>query len=244
VSIRVHLWFFSFPEMKILISIIDPRECAAFTRWPDYLDVKNPAAGSLGMPPPGFIRAVRAIAGEDVIISAAIGDATDDSGLYSQRAASAANEGADIIKVGLYTFESRRSIIKFLQNIGDALRADGPNKKLVAAMYADRADEALIQKFPRLARDAGAWGCLIDTFDKTRGDLLSHVNLETLKRFTASCRESGVTSALAGGIKPDDLKWLHDVAPDIAGFRSAVASGGRGEVGIDLVKLKDLYSEF
>lgn len=230
--------------MKLLISIVAPYECAVFSRWPDYLDVKNPSDGSLGMPRPGVIRAVREFVGGRIVISAAIGDASDDAELYSKRAVMAAVEGADIIKVGLFSFSSRRVVVKFLQKIGDSLKDSGGQKKIVPAVYADVADKNLIGKFPRLAREAGAWGCLIDTFDKTRGSLSAHLDLDTLKRFTASCRENGVVSALAGGLRIEDFDWLSNVNPDVAGFRSAVASTSRAAVGLSPEKLENLFLHF
>lgn len=86
-------------------------------------------------------------------------------------------------------------------------------------------------------------GCLIDTFDKSRGSLSAHLDLDALRRFTASCRENGVVSALAGGLRMEDFDWLSNVNPDVAGFRSAVVTNGRGEVGIDARKLEGLYSK-
>ena len=230
--------------MKLLISVIDPSECAAFPPWPDYLDVKNPADGSLGMPKPEVVRRIRDFAGDGVVISAAIGDATDDSKLYSERAVAVAKEGADIIKVGLLTFPSKNSTVNFLMDVDCSLRSAGFQKKIVAALYADRVDKEFLREFPELLKKTGAWGCLIDTYDKTRGRLLTHLEFETLKTFTDTCRENGVVSALAGGLQIEDLEWLNEVAPDIAGFRSAVVANGRASVGLSPEKLKTLFSRF
>ncbi len=230
--------------MKLLISVIDSLECTAFSRWPDYLDVKNPSDGSLGMPNTEVVRRVRDFTGEGVVISAAIGDATDDSRLYSERAVAVAKAGADIVKVGLFSFSSKNSIVCFLRDIGGSLRSAGLEQKIVAAIYADRVDEDALRAFPELLSKTGAWGCLIDTFDKSRGNLLAHTNVCSLRRFVDSCRENGVVSALAGGLKSEDYEWLEEVAPDVAGFRSAVASTVRSAVGISHEKLENLFLRF
>lgn len=230
--------------MKLLISVIDSSECTAFLRWPDYLDVKNPSDGSLGMPDTEVVRQVRDCTGEGVVISAAIGDATDDSRLYSERAVAVARAGADIVKVGLFSFPSKYSIVCFLRDIGGSLRSAGLEQKIVAALYADMVDKEALREFPELLRKTGAWGCLIDTFDKSRGNLLAHADVRSLRRFADSCRENGVASALAGGLKSEDYEWLKDVAPDVAGFRSAVASTVRAAVGLSPEKLENLFLRF
>ncbi len=230
--------------MKLLISVIDSLECAAFSRWPDYLDVKNPSGGSLGMPDTEVVRHVRDFTGEGVVISAAIGDATDDSTLYSERAVAVAKAGADIVKVGLFSFPSKNSIVCFLRDIGGSLRSAGLERKIVAAVYADMMDKETLREFPDLMRKTGAWGCLVDTFNKSRGNLLAHMDVSSLRRFADSCRENGVVSALAGGLRSDDYEWLEEVAPDVAGFRSAVASTVRAAVGLSPEKLENLFLQF
>jgi len=230
--------------MRILVSVIDPQECAAFSRWPDYLDVKNPSEGSLGMPEPEVIRAVRDMAGEGAELSCAIGDADDNPEFYLKRAVTAVGAGADIVKVGLHSFSSIRAAGKFLERISAGLKSEGLEKKLVAAGYADIMDNRFLREFPEAARKAGAWGCLLDTFDKTRGGLLSHIEKTELRRFADACRQNMVVGALAGGLGMEDAGWLDEVSPDVVGFRSAVAKKGRGEMGLDSEKIAALFSTF
>jgi uncharacterized protein (UPF0264 family) len=85
---------------------------------------------------------------------------------------------------------------------------------------------------------------LLDTFNKTRGPITAHLNSDALKRFTATCRENGVESAIAGGLRLEDSTWLKEVAPNVAGFRSAVSKKGRAEIGLDSDKIEGLLNAF
>lgn len=223
-----------------MISVIAPSECSSFSRWPDYVDVKNPADGSLGMPDFETVKEIRRQVGTGAGLSVAIGDAHDDAEFFAHRAVRAAEAGADIVKVGLFSFSGEAAAGRFLGRINEASRQKP--FRLVAALYADVAEEPFLRAFPAIAQRAGAWGCLIDTYKKGGGRLADYLGAEQLSRFTADCRSRGLASALAGGLAADDLLWLDEVQPDIAGFRSAVVASGRGDAGIDRGKLESLMS--
>jgi uncharacterized protein (UPF0264 family) len=230
--------------MKLLVSVIDPSECAAFSRWPHYLDIKNPSDGSLGMPSPETVNRIRKIVGDRAVISAAIGDATDNVELYTERAVAVTHAGADIIKVGLFSFKDIKSASDFLSAIKRNLAITGKVSKVVCAMYADKADKKFLKDFPAMARTTGMWGCLIDTYGKANGKLTVYMEQKELKQFTADCKKNGVASALAGGLEISDICWLADIAPDIVGFRSAVVKNSRAQTGVDPAKLSVLYAHF
>ena len=208
---------------------------------PDFLDLKDPRGGSLGMPKLSSIEAVRLAAGDAVTLSAAIGDAAYEPELYARHAVDAALAGADIVKVGLKDVSPEQAPW-FLSAIRRSLDARAPYTHLVAAFYADLMDEAALKKYPAAAQSAGVWGCLIDTYDKTGNRLRHYCGPETLAGFTADCRARGMKSALAGGLVEGDMAWLDEADPDIVGFRSAVARGTRGESGIDAKKVNGIYS--
>ncbi len=207
---------------------------------PDFLDLKDPRDGSLGMPSLATIEAVRTAAGDAVTFSTAIGDAAYEPELYAQRAINAALAGADIVKVGLKTVSAEQASW-FFAAIRRALNARAPYTRLVAGFYADLMDENDLKKLPAAAQSAGVWGCLIDTFDKVGKRLGHYYGPETLAGFTADCRGRGLKSALAGGLTESDLLWLDEAEPDIVGFRSAVTRGARHESGIDPKKAADIF---
>jgi len=226
----------------LLVSLVAVSECSVFADagYPDFIDVKNPAVGSLGMPAPDTIKEIRKKIPLAVPVSAAIGDARDDPPYYASLASIAVEAGADIVKVGLYGFPNNKRIHAFLSRI----RRENTGVPLAACLYADIADSRSVNDFPRAAADAGADICLLDTFSKTGGKLTDYIGKDELSFFTGLCGRCGIISAFAGGLGVEDADWVAEIAPDIAGFRGAVAKNGRGETGISPAKLKKLIAVF
>ncbi len=210
-------------------------------RYPDFIDLKHPARGALGMPALSTIEAVREAAGDAVTLSAAIGDAAYQPERYAKHAVDAALAGADIVKVGLKDVTPEQAPW-FLETIRRTLNAKARYTRLVAGLYADLADETALKKFPAAAQSAGAWGCLIDTYAKGGKRLGDFCGPEALAGFTADCRARGLKSIVAGGLMEGDLIWLDEAEPDIVGFRSAVCAAGRGEAGLDPAKVERLVN--
>jgi uncharacterized protein (UPF0264 family) len=202
------------------------------------VDLKNPADGSLGMPDVETIRAVKKSIPAGLTLSVAIGDAIDDTPLYIARAKLVQEAGADIVKVGLFGFESVRCEELFL-----SLLCRSVNVPVVAAWYADRLERPL-SELPEPAAHAGARGCLIDSYDKSGGSLTDYVSLADMEAYIEKCGELDVFSALAGSLGERDIEWLLRLKPDIAGFRGAVASGERGEPGINAERLSFFHDAF
>ena len=217
---------------RLLVSVIAASECGAIRGCPpDIADLKNPADGSLGMPEVDTIRDVKQSIPEGLPLSVAIGDAVDDVEPYIARAKLAQAAGADIVKVGLFGFESARREEIFLSRLCRSVGVP-----VVAAWYADRLERPL-SELPESAAHAGASGCLIDSYDKSGGSLTDYVSMAGMEAYIEKCGELDVYSALAGSLGERDIEWLLLLKPDIAGFRGAVASGNRGEPGINAERL-------
>lgn len=225
--------------VKLLVSVIDASECSAIRECPpDIADLKNPGDGSLGMPAVETICNVKKSIPASLPLSVAIGDAIDDVEMYIARAKLAEKAGADIVKVGLFGFESAQHEEHFLSRLCRSVCVP-----VVAAWYADRLKRHL-HELPELAARAGARGCLIDSYDKTGGSLTDYVSLADMEAYVEKCGALDVYSALAGSLGEHDIKWLLRLKPDIAGFRGAVASGERGEPGIDAERLSYFHNAF
>jgi len=226
----------------LLVSLVAVSECSVFADagYPDFIDVKNPSAGSLGMPALNTIKEIRKKIPLAVPVSAAIGDARDDPSYYASLASMAVEAGANIIKVGLYGFANGKRIHAFLSHI----RRENTAVPLAACLYADIADSRSVRDFPHMAAGAGMDICLLDTFAKTGEKLTDYIGKDELSFFTGLCGRFGILSAFAGGLEVEDADWIAQTAPDIAGFRGAVAENGRGETGISPAKLKKLIKVF
>ncbi|WP_295636896.1 (5-formylfuran-3-yl)methyl phosphate synthase [uncultured Methylibium sp.] len=204
--------------MKLLVSVRDVDEAlAAASAGADFIDLKEPRAGALGALPPATIRAVvaalrRRHPGRPV--SATVGDfAPHEVDAVLERVDLTAACGVDYVKVGVAP--GAHALLARL-----ALRREA----IVPVFITDAGvDAALISAacegpFPAL---------MLDTADKLQGSLLERLDDAPLRRFVEQVRRHGKLSGLAGALRAADLPRLQALAPDFAGFRSAVCDGAR-----------------
>ncbi len=213
--------------MRLLVSVVDAAEArAAAAGGADVIDVKDPSAGALGAAAPAVVAAVRAAVPPSTPVSAALGDgplAPEDAAALA-RAVVAAGRPA-FVKLGLRGLDAPRAAA-----VLRALRAAVPGSvAVVAAGFADfrRAGSPDPAELPRLARAAGVQGCLLDTAIKDGRGLLDWLADGALVAFVAACRASGLFSALAGSLRPEDLGRIAAIGPDLVGVRGAACVGDR-----------------
>jgi len=101
----------------------------------------------------------------------------------------------------------------------------GAGQAIVPVFIADRGLDfdavahACALRFPAL---------MVDTADKLSGSLFEVMSVTDLRRFVAGVRSGGALAGLAGALRHPQLAALRALAPDFAGFRSAVCAGDRG----------------
>lgn len=208
--------------MRILVSVRDAAEARmAAAAGVDFIDLKDPAAGALGGLSCERIRAILhalAGAGHAAPVSATIGDlpatAADAAVL---RAIEVAACGVDLVKVGVSARggAAERALIE---------RLAGLELALVPVLIADA---GLCPVFAREVLGRNFAAVMLDTQAKRRGSLLSMVSEGALRDFLALARQLGRPAGLAGALRLDDVPALQRLAPDFAGFRSAVCEDGR-----------------
>lgn len=213
--------------LRLLVSVRDIAEARlAADAGVDFIDLKDPADGALGALPVAriaeIVAALRARAGPRPAISATTGDlASTQVGEILARVQAVAAAGVDLVKVGIDGGPASAALLTALAGGGAAvvpvLIADAPiDLGLVRQALALRC-------FPAL---------MLDTADKRGGSLLQRRPLAELAAFVAAVRaaplQAGpVLAGLAGALRTEELPALHRLAPDFAGFRSAVCSQGR-----------------
>lgn len=200
--------------MKLLVSVRSVAEARiAAAGGADYIDCKEPGAGALGALPLDTIRAIVGTLPRH-LVSATVGDfAPDAVAPVLERVAATAACGVDLVKVGL---------------------APGASALLEALAACDAAI------VPVFIADAGLdWGLLaracalpfaavmLDTQDKASGSLFDVASEPALRRFVAEARAARKPCGLAGALRLAHLPRLRELAPDFAGFRSAVCAGAR-----------------
>ena len=225
--------------MQLLVSVKSAAEAsAALAGGADIIDAKDPAAGALGAVSLDAFRAIAAAVAGARPVSAALGDAADESTLAGSAHAFTA-AGASFVKVGFAGVSSvgrvESLIALAVKSVAQGLSPAFAGLKsratcaIVAVAYAD-ADRAASLSRDRLigaAARAGARGVLLDTFDKDAVGLRNLITARDLAAWVAAAHDAGLFVALAGKLTAMDLTFVCDAGADIAGFRGAACEGGR-----------------
>jgi len=222
--------------MKILASVISEAEvAAAVSGGADILDVKNTLEGSLGAASPAVIRRIKASTPEECPVSVAIGDAPMLPGTMALAALGAASCGVEYVKIGLLGARDAEEGECMVRAVCEAARSVNPDVMIMAAGYADGASVKSLspEELINAAARGGADGCMLDTLSKGDDTLFSFMEPEEIRFFLDRSRESGLTNALAGRLRIEDAPLLRELAPDIAGFRSAICGGDRSGGRVD-----------
>ncbi len=223
------------PAMRLLISVRSVEEALlAAEGGADFIDLKEPSAGALGGLPVATIRAIVAALrthGSGLPVSATIGDlAMADVSAVLARVAEVGECGVDYVKVGIPREPGAADVLAALARVPHAV---------VPVFIADRGlDTALIERACELRFP----GVMADTADKLAGSLFDAVPLADLQRFVARVRSAGALVGLAGALRLPQLPALRALAPDFAGFRSAVCGADR-RAALDPRRLHELVTE-
>ncbi|VAX24534.1 hypothetical protein MNBD_NITROSPINAE02-1986 [hydrothermal vent metagenome] len=221
--------------MRLLLSVISKDEADGIKNLADVIDIKDPSKGPLGPPNPETVKSVRGAAGPGKVISVALGEASPDYKADAKRAMTMVEMGADIIKIALADV-SGFSPVEAVSFIRNTLPGE---VKLVLVAYADGAKRGFMEPatLPSIAGLSCADGILIDTCDKTGLSLFDSINTFELENILEESKTLGLTTALAGCLDMGDIEKLASLAPDYAGFRSAITIGKeRGSDGVDCAK--------
>lgn len=209
-------------SMRVLVSVRNVDEAlAAAEAGVDFIDLKEPSAGALGGLPASVIaEIVNALRsqGHTMPISATIGDRSPDqiTAILDQVGAVGAC-GVDHVKVGIECHPAASALIASL--------ADS-RWPVVPVFIADRGlDDALIQQACDVRPIFAA--VMVDTAAKSAGSVFDVVGAPALSDFVRRVRASGAWPGVAGALRLADLDALQRLAPDFAGFRSAVCDGDR-----------------
>ena len=222
--------------MRMLVSVRDvPEALLAAHGGADFIDLKEPRDGALGGLAVATIAAIVQALRErgstlprGLPISATIGDLPmSELGAILARVDAVAACGVDYVKVGIERDARATAVLDALAGRGHAI---------VPVFIGDRGLDfeavahACALKFPAL---------MVDTADKVAGSLFDVLSDAELRRFVTVVRASGALVGLAGALRRPQLAALHALAPDFAGFRSAVCAGDRSGA-LDAQRLRSL----
>jgi uncharacterized protein (UPF0264 family) len=222
------------PIPALLVSVRNPLEArAAVAGGCDLLDIKEPLRGPLGRADTEVMAAIAQYAvgchgtATPLPCSAALGELFDCKSWLSEFSLP---RGIDYVKLGSAGFDSPARWLEAWQDAQRRLELP-PTRKLrwVAVAYADwrKANSLEPSRLLEAARTTPCQALLIDTFDKSAGNLLQLMDLAELRRLSAAAHQAGLKFALAGGLRRGQFSKLFEVGTDILGVRGSACAGGR-----------------
>lgn len=186
----------------------------------DIIDLKDPMHGALGAVTTEIAQEVVKFVSSQCLVSATIGDLPMQATLIGKAIATMASTGVDIIKVGVFgdlTDEVIASLKE--QAINGAKGFNGQQFTIVIVFFVDKGLD--LEKISDLAK-AGIRGVMLDTADKTKGNLRTHMQDNEIQSFVTQAKSYGLLAGLAGSLKAGDIAPLLESEPDYLGFRGAL----------------------
>jgi uncharacterized protein (UPF0264 family) len=209
------------PMPRLLVSVRDAIEAeAALAGGADLIDIKDPSRGALGAADARVWREVIAKVAGRASVSAALGELRELRA-YDERDFA----GLAFVKAGLAGCRNSE-----WRDELDQLRRKLPRgTRLVAVAYADAALAAAppVEEVLAAAIELDLPALLIDTFDKSRGDLFTALDECHLQNLIAAAHCHGIEVALAGSLSLASLDRALALSPDWVAVRGAACAAGR-----------------
>jgi (5-formylfuran-3-yl)methyl phosphate synthase len=229
-------------QMQLLVSVANLTEAHdAVDGGADIVDAKDPSTGTLGAVALDTLREIHAAAGGRRVVSAALGDATDER-CIELLACDYASTGVGFVKVGFAGVTDPSCVERLIRAAIRGVRASGLRScGVVAVAYAESGGSTSVEPTALidLAAHAGASGVLLDTANKSGPGLLRLVSPPALESWVARAHDAGLTVALAGKLAASDLPLIRAVGADIAGVRSAACVNSRSSK-VDVENVRSL----
>ena len=213
--------------MMLLVSVQDmPEALEADRGGADIIDVKNLQEALVGSGHPNLVQEVRRRIPAHKHVSVTLGVVPNQAGTVAMAVKAAGMLDATSVKVG-FCEADYADAAEILRGAREALR--GYDTKLIGSLFADNhlfkggLDPDLMVK---LAIEGQCDGFLIDTLTKDGRNLFDFIPEARLREMVMEAKQAGLSTALSGHLKLDNLDELARVNPDIVGVRGAVCSSG------------------
>ncbi len=209
-----------------MVSVQDlPEALEALKGGADIVDVKNLQEALVGSAHPSVVRQVREAVPDKHHASVTLGVVPNQIGTVAMAVYSAGVLDATSVKVGFMKTEYQAAVETLLA-CREAL--EGFDTKLIGSLFAD--NESYDGLDPHLmvdlAKEGKCDGWLIDTLTKDGRNLFDFVPEEQLRDMVFQGKELGMSTALSGHLRLENLDELARINPDIVGVRGAVCAKG------------------
>ena len=212
--------------MLLMVSVQNMEEAKqALKGNADIVDVKNLQEALVGSAHPWLVKEVRDYVPQETHASVTLGVVPNQVGTVAMAVYSAGLLKATSVKVGFMKTEYQMAVDILLAS-KEAL--NGTETKLIGSLFADNSlyDGLDPNKMVDLAEDGECDGFLIDTLTKDGRNLFDFMSEEILTDIVYQGKSMGVSTALSGHLRLDNLDELARINPDIVGVRGAVCSKG------------------
>ena len=213
--------------MMLLVSVQNMAEALEADRGgADIIDVKNLQEALVGSGHPNLVRQVRERIPEHKHVSVTLGVVPSQPGTVAMAVHAATLLNATSVKVGFQTADYATAVAVLRESraaIGDA------DTKLIGSLFADNLlfDGGLDPHLMvQLAKEGECDGFLIDTLTKDGRNLFDFMPEPVLRDLVMEAKQAGLSTALSGHLKLENLDELARINPDIVGVRGAVCSTG------------------
>jgi len=191
----------------------------------DIIDVKNLQEAMVGSGHPMLVREIRARIPADKHVSATLGVVPNQPGTVAMAVYATAQLNATSVKVG-FVRADYDTAVEVLRECRQAL--EGSETKLIGSLFADNHlyDGLDARHVVSLCKDGMCDGLLIDTLTKDGRNLFDFMSEAELREIVIQGKMAGMSTALSGHLRLQDLDELARINPDIVGVRGAVCSTG------------------
>ena len=205
----------------------------------DIVDVKNLQEALVGSAHPLTVKAVRDAIPLERHASVTLGVVPNQVGTVAMAAYTAGVLRATSVKVGFMKTDYAAAVETLLA-CKEALESF--DTKLIGSLFADNPlyDGLDAENMVPLARDGHCDGFLIDTLTKDGRNLFDFIEEAQLREMVLEGKGMGMSTALSGHLRLEDLDELARINPDIVGVRGAVCQKGDRQSGVH----RDAVAEF
>jgi uncharacterized protein (UPF0264 family) len=204
---------------ELLVSVRNATEAEdALAGGADWIDVKEPADGSLGRASAIAIAAVIEEVATRAPVSVALGELRE-LGMRDE-VAKLPLAGVDRVKVGLSGCRNRGGWQEDLYRLGEGLPS---HASMVVVQYADwtHCEAPSPAEILEFAATAPCSALLIDTFDKRSGGLFNWIDGEQLTHLFGVAHDLGLTCVAAGSLTCDNFATAARAGADVIAVRGA-----------------------
>ena len=202
-----------------------PEALEALRGGADIVDIKNLQEALVGSAHPMVAKEVRAIAPPEKHVSITLGVVPNQAGTVAMACYAAAQLHATSVKVGFMKTDYALAVV-VLRECKRAL--EGSETKLIGSLFADNPLYGGLDARQTVAmcKEGRCDGFLVDTLTKDGRNLFDFIPERELRGMVMEGKEAGMSTALSGHLRLQDLDALARCNPDIVGVRGAVCQKG------------------